>query len=89
MRTQTTITKIENGTIVLPKSLRKLWKEAEVLINISEDMISIKRLSKPALTFKEMLDEFQQAARKTRLSRKEVKKAMLEIRKEWMNFLAN
>jgi len=82
MTTKTFTTKIENGTIVLPKKLQELWKEAEVLIDASENMISIKRLSKPALTFKQMLNEFQEATRKAKLSKKEVEKVLLEVRKE-------
>ena len=73
--TQPTITKIENGKIVLPKKLRKIWREAKVLIDASQDMISIKRLSKPALTFKQMLNEFQQAVRKTELFKKRYRKS--------------
>jgi len=80
--TQPTITKIENGKIVLPKKLRKIWREAKVLIDASQDMISIKRLSKPALTFKQMLDEFQQATRKAKLSKKDMEKVLQEVRKE-------
>jgi len=80
MTTQTT--KVKNGTITLPKKFRKAWKKAAVYIDITGDTIFIKRLTKPALTFKEMMDEFYQVARKTKLSKKEVEKALREVRKE-------
>jgi len=75
-------TKVKNGRITLPKKLQKTWEEAEVFIDISGDTILIKRLTQPALSLKEMMDEFQRAARKTKLSKKEVEKALREIRKE-------
>jgi len=80
MATQTT--KVKNGTIVLPRKFRKAWKKAEVYIDITGDTILIKRLTKPTLTFKEMMNEFYQAARKTRLYKKDVEEAIREVRKE-------
>jgi len=75
-------TKVKNGTITLPKKFRKAWKEAEVYVDIAGDTILIKRLTRPALTFKEMMDEFYQAARKTKLSKKEVERVLQNIRQE-------
>lgn len=75
-------TKVKNGKITLPRELRKSWEKADVFIEFSGDTIFIKRLSKPTLTLKEMMDKFRWAARKTSLSRKDVEKAIQEVRKE-------
>lgn len=75
-------TKVKNGTIVLPRQFRKSWKKAEVYLNIAGDTILIKRLTKPALTFKEMMDELRRAARKTKLLKKDVEEAIREVRQE-------
>lgn len=80
MATQTT--KVKNGKIALPKKFCKSWKGAEVFIEVSGDTISIKRLTKPALTFKEMMNEFRQVARETKLSKKEVEKVLRRVRRE-------
>lgn len=76
------ITKVKNGTITLPEKFRKSWKGAEVFITGEKDTILIKRLTRPTLTFKEMIDEFYQAARKTKLSKKEVEEAIRSVRRE-------
>lgn len=81
MTTQTA--KVKNGTIVLPKKFRKAWKKADVFMNISGDTILIKRLTQPALSLKEMMDEFRQVARKTKLSKKDVATAIQEVRREF------
>lgn len=39
--------KVKNGTIVLPKELKKAWKMAEVFIFPSEDTLIIKKIQKP------------------------------------------
>jgi len=78
----TKTTKVKNGTITLPKGVRKAWKGAEVYLDVEGDTILIKRLSRPALTLKEMMDELREAARKTKLSKKDVEEAIREVRKE-------
>jgi len=75
-------TKVKNGTIILPKQFRKAWKKAEVYIDITGDTILIKRLTRPALTLKEMMDEFYRAVRKTKLSKKDVEEAIRNVRQE-------
>ncbi|MBZ1348451.1 MAG: hypothetical protein KYQ20_01650 [Candidatus Nealsonbacteria bacterium] len=74
--------KVKNGTITLPKGLQKSWKGADVFIDVSRDTISIKRLTKSALSLKEMMDELRRAARKTRLSKKETEKAIQSVRQK-------
>ncbi|MDA2936186.1 hypothetical protein MYX06_03135 [Patescibacteria group bacterium AH-259-L05] len=76
-------TKVKNGSITLPKGLRKKWSGAEVYISDEKDMISIKRLSMPSLTFKKMLDEFNKAGKK--ISRNEVEKVISEVRSDKTN----
>ena len=43
----TKTTKVKNGTLTLPKELRKAWKEAEVFIFPSEDTLIVKKIQKP------------------------------------------
>ena len=45
MTTQTA--KVKNGTIVLPRELRKAWKMAEVFVFPSDDTLIIKKVQKP------------------------------------------
>ena len=78
----TATTKIKNGSITLPEELRKQWTGADVYISGEKNTLFIKRLSKPALTLKEMLHEFREAARKTKLSKKDAESAVRETRKE-------
>ena len=72
------ITKIKNGILTLPKELRKSWKEADIFVSGEKDTIFIKRLSKPSLSFKEMLDEFNAIGKN--ISRKTLDKAIKSIR---------
>lgn len=80
MVTQTT--KVKNGTITLPEKLRKRWREAKVFITGKKDTILIKRLTKPALTLKEMMDEFYQVTRKAKISKKDVDETIRSVRQE-------
>ncbi|MBU2545346.1 hypothetical protein KKC65_02750 [Patescibacteria group bacterium] len=70
--------KIKNGTFTLPKELRKSWKEADIFISGEKDTIFIKRLSKPKLSFKEMLNEFNEIGKN--ISRKTLDKAIGSVR---------
>jgi len=72
--------KIKNDSIPLPSNLKKEWRGAEVYITGQEDTLSIKRLAKPAVSLGEMLSEFRKAARKTKLSKREVTEAIAEVR---------
>lgn len=81
-QTQTQTTKVKNGTIVLPKKFQRIWQETDVFIEVSPDTIFVKRLTQPFLSLKEMMDEFRQAAQKTKLSRREVEKVIQRTRKK-------
>ncbi|MFH0856860.1 MAG: hypothetical protein V1860_03100 [bacterium] len=74
------IIKIQDGVIVLPKKIQRYWQGASIYFDAGKDFISIKRLSKPNLTFDEMLDEFSDAARKTKLFKKDVNQTLKKIR---------
>lgn len=45
--TTSTITKIKNGAVVLPKEIQKLWRGAELIIIPSQDSVYIKKITKP------------------------------------------
>jgi len=78
----TQITKVKNGMIPVPKKIKKIWEEAEVYIDVVGDTILIKRLTRPALTLKEMMDEFYYVARKTKLSKKTVERTLRNVRQK-------
>ena len=73
---------IKNGTITLPPTLRERWREAETYLRSEGDTIVIKKLALPSMSFKEMLSEMRQAARKAKLSTRDVTNAIREVRGE-------
>lgn len=74
----TKTTKVKNGTITLPKELKKSWGGAEVYVNAGRDSIFIKRLQPPV--FSEMLKEFKKIGKY--ISKKDVEEAIREVRKK-------
>ena len=74
--------RVQNGAIILPKELKKTWQNASIFIEGSSDTISIKRLSKPELSFSEMMNEFQKAAKKSKITKENVEKAINLTRKK-------
>ena len=80
MTNQTTA--IKNGSVKLPKEIRKAWRGADVFISSFGDDIWIKKLSLPKLSFKEMMDDFQKAARKAKITKHDVAEAMKGVRQE-------
>lgn len=44
----TTTLKVKNGTITLPKTLQKAWKQAEVILFPSHDTLIVKKVQRPA-----------------------------------------
>lgn len=74
----------KNGTITLPKEAQRYWgrsgKTVQVFVDFRGDTISIKRLTEPALSLKEMMDEFLQSTKKTNLSKREVNQTLKKIR---------
>ncbi|MFH1564849.1 MAG: hypothetical protein ABIC82_03290 [bacterium] len=82
MMNTSTIAEIKNNVIVLPKEIQKSWQGTKIYIDFNQDIISIKKLSKSNLAFKDMLDEFSSAARKTKLSKKEVNQVLKQIKQK-------
>lgn len=78
-----TITKIQNGAVILPREIQKNWQGTKVWLDVSQDTISIKKLAKPILTLKEMMDEFYRAAQQTKLSPKNTKRLLQTLRKKF------
>ena len=76
MITQTT--KIKKGTIVLPSKIRKNWREADILLQASQDNIFIKRLQQPSVF--EMVREFRKIGKK--FSKKNLERAIKWARNE-------
>ena len=73
---------IQDGRIVLPtKALRDQWQRVKALVNISGDTIVVKRVFPPSQKFSGMMDEFQAAARQTKLSRKTVNVVIADVRR--------
>lgn len=69
-------TKVENGKIVLPKQLRKAWKEAKIFLFPNEDTLVVKRIRKPLA----QLSELASRVSSTKLSRKEIEKEIQAFR---------
>lgn len=78
---QTRITRVKNGSVALPREIRKSWGNADVLVSGTRDSVLIKRLAKPALGLKEIMSEFREAAQKTRLTRREVSNVIRTLRR--------
>lgn len=77
-----TTMQIENGTLTLPPSLRKSWKGVAVYLRSEGDTIVIKKLTPPAMSLKTMVSEMRQAARKAKLSTREVASVIKEVQGE-------
>jgi hypothetical protein len=76
-----TITEVSQGTITLPRSLRREWNGARVYLDVRNDTIVAKRLEKPRLTLSMMMDEFKRAARETGLTRATATNAISNLRR--------
>lgn len=74
----TKTTQVKNGSIILPRELRRTWRNADVYLSGEKDTILIKRLSKPRLSFREMLNEFNKVGKN--ISQKDVKEALEAVR---------
>lgn len=72
------ITRVKNGTIILPEKFRKNWKGAEVFITGEKDTLLIKRVR--SRTFPQMLSEFRKIGKK--IKRKDVEEAINWARKK-------
>ena len=76
MTTQTT--KVKNGTIVLPKELRKTWKRAEIFIFPNEDTLIIKKIQKPLPKLSDLASRISSP----KMSQKEIEKEIQAYRKK-------
>ena len=84
---EVTITRLSSkGQIVIPKTLRNLLnlRAGEVFAMFGEgDTIVIKKIELPSDTeFKELLNWGSDYAKKKKISRKDILKAILELREE-------
>ena len=78
MTTQTT--KVKNGTLILPKKLKKSWENAKVFLECFDDSIVVKKIYTPKISFKEMVKESQKAFKGVK--KQEVNQVLKEIRNE-------
>lgn len=78
---RTRITRVKNGSIALPREIRKSWGNVDVLVSSTRDSLLIKRLAEPARSLTEMMREFREAARKTKLTRREVHNTIRALRR--------
>lgn len=73
-----TITKVKNGSIVLPKILQKSWQGASVFIVPSNNSILIKKTSKPSLS--QLKPQLQKAGKL--IKQKDIDDAVKKARKK-------
>lgn len=71
-----TTTKVRNGSIILPKEVRKTWREAEVFISAGEDSIFIKKFRQPSLS--QLRPKLEELGR--RISKKDIEVAIRQVR---------
>lgn len=74
----TKTTKVKNGTITLPKELRKSWKGAKVFLRAANDTIVIKKIKKAA--FWESWEKLRKVSKK--VTKRDIKKAVAWARSE-------
>jgi len=77
--TQPTITKIENGKIVLPKKLQKKWLNSEVILFSSEDSLYIKKIF-PSPSLSQLKPKLKKLGKI--LSQKEIDEAIKQAQKK-------
>lgn len=72
----TTLLKVKNGTIKLPRPWQKSWERTEVALFGRGDTLTIKRVSPPALSLSEMMRLAQKSARQAGITKKDVAEAI-------------
>ncbi len=77
-----TITKIKNGTITLPQSVGKQWSDKDVEIFADSERLIIRNTEAGALSLKEMMDGFQDAAQKTGLKEADALSVVRDVRRQ-------
>lgn len=75
MTSQTTT--IKNGTIVLPKAIRKAWQGADVFMLPDEDSILIKKIEKPLKRLSDLADRIKSP----KMSQSEIENEIKAFRK--------
>jgi hypothetical protein len=78
----TNVTKIRGDMVKLPPRIVKEWRNAQVVIDASENGIFIQRVLEPGTRFRAMMDEFRKAARQTGLKRRTVAEVIAQVRRE-------
>lgn len=73
-----TIAKVQNGSIALPKIIRKSWQGAQVVIVPSPDSLYLKRITRPTLA--ELEPKLRQAGKL--ISDKDIDEAVKWARKQ-------
>ncbi|MEK7617955.1 MAG: hypothetical protein AAB410_02315 [Patescibacteria group bacterium] len=74
------ITKIRGGKITLPKGLQKEWAQGEVVFMRSPGGFTVKSITPPSLTT--LSGRLSEAAKKAKLTPKDVKDAVAWARKK-------
>ena len=77
---ESTVTKIKNGTITLPKELRKQWPAGEVIFMRSPGGFTVKSITPPSLTA--LAKRLSQGAKKARVTAKDVDSAAVWAKKK-------
>lgn len=75
------LTKVKNGSIQLPRQIKKQWQGATVFVSGSGDTLLVKRVSQPTLSLADMAKEFREAAKQTKLTRKDITRAITAVRR--------
>lgn len=78
----TTLLKVKNGTITLPKPWQKSWERTEVALFGRGDTLTIKRVSPPALSLSEMMRLMQKNARQAGITKRDVDDAVRRARRK-------
>jgi hypothetical protein len=77
--TESTITKIKNGKIILPKELQEEWPEGEVIFRRSPGGFTAKSITPPSLTA--LSKRLSKAAKKAGITLKDVDNAVARARR--------
>lgn len=76
MTSTTTLAKDGSLRVKLPKEMRREWKRAKLSVRVSPDTVVIQKTPMSGMTFAEMLDESQRAAKAVGITRADVEKAI-------------
>lgn len=78
MTTQTL--QFENGTVTLPRTAPRDWKDAKVAARITKDTMVFYRTGVPTLS--DLLPKLRKAAKENGITKKNVEDAVRAVRKE-------